>query len=197
MAGLEELAGLIERAQQHDVAAFDRLVELYSPRLYGFMYRLIGDTHEAEDLVQEVFVRVVRTIGRYQEDGRFEAWLFRIAVNLARDYGRRAKRSIDALSLEHAEEDDQSIAARVTRTAIEAADDPLRQADRATRVQEALARLSAPERETILLRHYADMSFAEIAEAMGTPLGTALARAHRALGKLREWLTDVNEDDTR
>ncbi len=73
------LDDLIRRARQRDSAAFETLVEIYSPRLYGYFYRLTGRREDAEDLLQEVFVRVVRMIGRYEHENRFDAWLFRIA----------------------------------------------------------------------------------------------------------------------
>src|SRR5262245_33368522 len=89
----EALADCIRRAQRGDAAAFDLLLELYAGRLFGFLYRLTGSRPDAEDLMQEVFVRLVRTIGAYAHDGRFEAWLFRIASNLVRDRVRRAMRA--------------------------------------------------------------------------------------------------------
>lgn len=65
-------------------------MELYSPRVFGLLYRLCGSREAAEDLMQETFLRVVRTIDRYEHSGKFEAWLFRIAANLARDSAGRA-----------------------------------------------------------------------------------------------------------
>ena len=87
----DPLADLIRRAQQRRPEAYDALIDAYSPRLYGYFYRCTRSQHDAEDLLQEVFVRLVRTIGHYQHDGRFDAWLFRIAANLVRDRGRRAR----------------------------------------------------------------------------------------------------------
>lgn len=189
MSSPEDLSTTIRRAQQLDPAAFESLVDAYSSRLYGFLYRLTGDRDDAEDLVQEVFVRVVRTIARYHEDGRFEAWLFRIATNLARDRVRRLRRRPEAASLQPVEGEDDA-----GRNPWDQIGDPsglppsqpLDLAESVDSLQEAMAELNEPEREVILLRHYTGLSFAQIAEAMGTPLGTALARAHRGLRKLRE-----------
>ena len=89
----DQIADLIARAQQRDPAAFDAIVQAYSVRLYGYFYRLTGVSHDAEDLLQELFVRLVRRIGEYQHDGRFDAWLFQIATNLVRDRLRRAKKT--------------------------------------------------------------------------------------------------------
>ena len=90
-AGTDHWASIIRRAKKLDAEAFDVVVDAYGGRLAGFFRRLTGNGDEADDLVQEVFVRVVRTIGDYQEDGRFEAWLFRIAGNLARDRLRQRR----------------------------------------------------------------------------------------------------------
>src|SRR5262245_20722247 len=89
----EALTAAISRAQKGDSAAAEWIVDQFSGRVFGFFYRTTGSRAEAEDLMQDVFVRVVRMIGSYQHDGRFEAWLFRIAANLGRDRARKAKRS--------------------------------------------------------------------------------------------------------
>ena len=94
-----ELSTLVERARQGESAAYDTLVDLYANRLYGYLYRLTGSRTEAEDLFQEVFVRVVRTLPAYRDDGRFEGWLFRIATNLVRDHVRRLMRNPPVLSM--------------------------------------------------------------------------------------------------
>jgi RNA polymerase sigma-70 factor, ECF subfamily len=180
------LDDLICRARQRDSAAFDALVEVYSPRLYGYFYRLTGRREDAEDLLQEVFVRVVRMIGRYEHDNRFDAWVFRIATNLVRDRVRRRKRSPryevpggaageDSGGLDELPDDDSGCA-----------ESAFERAEQVDRLQRALARLPETEREVILLRHFSQMSFKEVAESMGTPLGTALARAHRGLARLRQ-----------
>jgi RNA polymerase sigma-70 factor (ECF subfamily) len=179
------LADLIGRARRREPAAFDELVDLYSARLFGYFCRLTGSRHDAEDLLQELFVRVVRTIEQYEHDGRFEAWLFRIATNLVRDRVRRAKRAAHVSFQPRSAEGGDPI----EELADPATDQPSSGIDRAEqidRLQDALARLPEAEREVILLRHFSQLPFKEVADAMGTPLGTALARAHRGLARLRE-----------
>ncbi len=190
MESNDDLGPLLGRAKRLDAEAFGQIVDRYSARLYGFLYRLTGSREEAEDLVQEVFVRMVRTIGTYEHRGRFEAWLFRIAANIARDRARRIKRAPKFVSVESAGE-----AERLAGPAWDRADETARAPDervltveQVERVEQLLMRLPEPERATVLLRHYGEVSFAEIAEIMGTPLGTALARAHRGLAKLRNWM---------
>lgn len=191
MSAIDMLDSLIERAKRADATAFDELVEVFAPRLYGFLYRLTGRPEDADDLVQEVFLRVVQRIGDYQHDGRFEAWIFRIATNLARDRIRRMRRTLAPLSGDLPSDESSGGGTTWDHLAdISAAppDAPLELSDDVDRLQRALARLPAAEREVIMLRHFSDMTFAEIARAMGTPLGTALARSHRALTKLREYM---------
>lgn len=182
----DELASLVGRAKARDVKALDALVDTFGPRLYGFLFRLTGSRHDAEDLLQEVFVRLVRNIGRYEVDGSFESWLFRIAGNLVRDRVRRLRRRAPMRSIDEpqgempplsdiADPDSsgESPAAAMSRN------------EQVDMLQLALAQLPDPEREVVLLRHFSSMNFTEIAAAMETPLGTALARAHRGLNKLR------------
>jgi RNA polymerase sigma-70 factor (ECF subfamily) len=184
----DELDEIIHRAQRRDPSAFDALVDRYSSRLYGFLFRFIGRAPDAEDLVQEVFVRLVRTIETYEHDGRFEAWLFRIAANLARDRARRLSRTPVIASLDTASDGDGrgQEYSQPRLLARGAPHDRLETAEDVDRLQVALTRLPPAEREVVMLRHFSELSFAEIAQIMGTPLGTALARAHRGLAKLRQ-----------
>lgn len=180
-AALEQV---LRRAARREPAALSALVEAYSPRLFGLLYRLTGSREAAEDLLQETFLRVVRCIHAYEHDGRFEAWLFRIAANLARDHARCGRR--------------RGQPAANGPLADETLSDPrgvppgraVEQQEVAARLSAGLARLSQPDREILLLRHYAGLSFREIAEVLGIPLGTALARAHRALARLREAMNE-------
>jgi len=179
----DQLAGLIRRAQARQPAAFDALVDRYSTRLYGYFYRLTGSRHAADDLLQDLFVRLVKMIGRYRHDGRFEAWLFRIATNLVRDRVRRAQRSPVALG---GEVEDDRLGESLRDASREDPSQRLAVSEELDRLQWALGQLSEGEREVIMLRHFSELSFKEVAELTGTPLGTALARAHRGLRRLRQ-----------
>lgn len=186
-----DVASLIRRACAGEPEAFDALIDAYAKRLHGYLYRLCGNRDDADDLLQEVFLRVVRTIGSYTHDGRFEGWLFRIATNLARDRIRRVKRSPRMMSLDAPAEGDTRRGDESWETKDENAPDPdaaMQAGEDADLLQEALSQLPEAEREVIMLRHFSQLSFAEIAESMETPLGTALARAHRGLAKMREWM---------
>jgi RNA polymerase sigma-70 factor (ECF subfamily) len=181
-AGLDRL---LRRARRRDPQALHELVDIYSARLFGLLYWLTGSRETAEDLLQETFLRVVRTIPEYRHGGRFEAWLFRIAANLARDHARRLKRRGRPVALEGsggAGEPGHPDLADTGRP------DPLAELlkkEAEQRVSAVLQELSEAEREIILLRHFSELSFREIAELLDIPLGTALARAHRALKRLK------------
>jgi RNA polymerase sigma-70 factor, ECF subfamily len=176
-----DLTGLVSLARSGRPDAVDQLVDLYAPRLYGLLYRMTGSPADAEDLLQETCIKMLRALGNYKEDGRFEPWLFSIAANLARDWLRRQGRSMVAPAAGSAEE---SQAAAVSGEPD--VDHRLIQAEQADQLQRALAGLSEAEREVVTLRFFSDLSFKEIAEALKIPLGTALARAHRGLKHLRD-----------
>lgn len=192
MAEVSSLDEIIASAQRGQHGAFDKLVEEYAPRLYGFAYRYTGSTPDAEDIAQEVFLKLVRSIATYSHEQHFEAWLFRIAMNVIRDRARTAGRRIQTESLASisdiaegefdavANEPDDASSRSDTTSATSPEDSQL--------LHGYINQLPEPERMVILLRHYADLSFAEISNMMDAPLGTSLARAHRGLAKLRQWM---------
>jgi RNA polymerase sigma-70 factor (ECF subfamily) len=186
-----DLDSILDRARRRDPAAFDALVTLFGDRVFGLIYRLLGQRELAEDLTQETFLRVVRTIESYEHDGRFEAWIFRIAANLARDHARKRKRRGTMASLDAGEPDEPGISLP-DNNADPSGVDGMIQAEQESALQAALDRLSPADREIVMLRHFADLSFKDIAEMLSIPLGTALARAHRALKKLR---ADLDPDE--
>ena len=184
----KDIAALIRGAQAGLADCFDALIDLYAHRLYGYFYRSSGSAALAEDQVQDVFLRLIRAIKRYDHREQFEAFLFRIAGNLNRDRIRKSRRSKErSLALEENE-----LSALTTADA--RLPEPLaalEQAEHIDAMQAAMARLPAAEREVIVLRHFSELSFGEIASIMETPLGTALARAHRGLKKLRSMMEDL------
>lgn len=190
-----EIDTLIEAAQAGQAEAFDRILTAYGPRLYGYLYRLIGSRQDAEDLLQDLFVRVVRGIGDYDHTGRFESWLFRIALNLVRDRQRHLRRRRGLLG---AWGSGNGQGGEEVRAAEPVADEEpsaaMERAEDADQLQAALAALPPAEREVIMLRFFSDLTFQEIADVMGTPLGTALARGHRALRRLRGLLEEAGHE---
>jgi RNA polymerase sigma-70 factor (ECF subfamily) len=183
---------LLARCQAGDRTAWDTLVDAYWQRLYGYALRATSNSELAQDLVQETFLRVVQRLDRYDDQGKFEAWLFRILVNLVRDHGRSISRhptqstviESDGQRLEMTDE----LAGKMP-----APHEPVTQSEDMDRLQAAMRNLPEGDRQILLLRHFADMPFKDIARTMNCPIGTVLARAHRALGKLRI-LMEVHHD---
>jgi len=183
-----ELTMTIRQAQGGDAVAFETLINAYGGSLYGLFYRSVGNRHDAEDLLQELFLRLVRNIGRYDHRDRFDAWLYRVATNLIRDRVRKSVRlkgrfrRLDTGGDENADVvaglSDESPGPAETLAAGEQYDD----------LQKALSKLPDEQREVLLLRHFSGLSFQQIAQITGCPVGTALARAHRGLQKLRQLL---------
>ena len=168
---------MTEHGEHHEDP--ERLLVAFAPRVYGLLVRLVGRPDIAEDLMQETMLRAFRSLQTYRPEGKFRAWVFRIAVNLARDWIRRRPREPSA-GLE--EGTDPGAWAEATRQP--APEAPMAQGERARQVEAAMARLPQPDREVLLMRFYGDLAFKDIARATGEPLGTVLARAHRALKKL-------------
>jgi len=188
------IAALLERCQAGDRAAWDVLVDAYWQRLYAYALRATRNPELAQDLVQETFLRIVQRLGTYDDQGKFEAWLFRILVNLVRDHGRSLSRRPmqSTLSDRHGESagdltDEMSSPEQMPHEPVELGED-------LDRLKEAMNRLPVGDREILMLRHYGDVPFKEIARVFGCPIGTVLARAHRALGKLRGMMEVVEND---
>lgn len=182
-----QLSRLIAQVQDGDSSALDEVVQEYMPRVYGFIAKMIGSGADAEELTQEVFLRVVRTVEAYHHDGKFTAWIFRIAANLVRDRVRRRRREGELFAADAGGSNDETREDPIA-AAPDQGPEPGRPAELAEDVacmQWAMSQLGPEEREAILLRHYSDLAFKEIAEVMNCPLGTVLARVHRGLKHLR------------
>jgi len=183
-----EAAADLARARQGDSDAFRALVERHSRSLFRLAYRLTGNEQDAEDVVQESFLKAYRQLGRFESRANFGTWLYRITANCAVDMmrSRQARR-------------DQSHATSLDDAVTAAADDYAgperlaRSAEIQERVAAALDRLSPLERAAFTLRHYEGRSIDEIGRALG--LGTSAAKhsVFRAVRKLRLALEPLRE----
>jgi RNA polymerase sigma-70 factor (ECF subfamily) len=158
------------------------LLARYRRPLYGFLFRLCGDTAEAEDLFQETFLRVLRSSARFDPRGRFKPWIFAIALNLARD---RARRLAHPAAPRLHERSDLPEPADKTPYGTHENDRILK-----TDLQSALAELTESLRAVVLLRYFEGLDEREIAAAVGIPRGTVKSRLHRGIGLLRTHLKD-------
>ena len=182
-----ELRDAIIQAQAGEANGFDALLTTYKSRLYGFFLRATGKHHDAEDLLGEMILRLVRTLKHYDHKGRFEPWLFRIAANLVRDRFRRSKTRPEAISLSIGSENGRSLAGEIADVS-PAVDRDILDEEISGRLREALSQLDETTREMVLLRYFGELSFKEIARQFDCPLGTALAKVHRGLKTLRTGL---------
>ncbi len=160
--------------------AFQELVSRYQTRLLNFIYRTIGDREKAEDLVQEVFIRVYRHIGRFDRSKKFSTWIYTIASNLAKNELRN--RSRNPLVLFQAikktsQEDDRPLQFEDSASR---PDDLYRKRHLRELVEESVAKLPAHHREVFVLRELEGKSYEEIAEITATNLGTVKSRLNRA-----------------
>jgi RNA polymerase sigma-70 factor (ECF subfamily) len=184
------------RYQKGDVTAFAELVSRHEKRLWNFVRRFVADAATAEDLLQEVFLRVVRSAREWQPSAKFSTWLYTIARNLCTDQARRGKlRQADSLDQTTGGSRDDSGPHRIDKLA--APDGNAEQAtlDReiATRVDQAVAELPVEQREVFLMREVMDMSFAEIATATGASEPTVKSRMRYALERLRVALAPLHD----
>lgn len=183
------VTALLERAAARDQSAWRELVGLYAPRVFAMANSRCRNDHVAEEITQGVFATVCAKLGsgEYQEQGRFESWLFRITMNRVRDLVRQRQRTQRILGNQLAA--DENLDAPSNHAS---ADDQKTQ--HLARLREGLDQLPEADREIIELRHHGGLSFKQMSDLLGEPLGTLLARHHRAIQKLRDILADFGTE---
>lgn len=184
--------GLVEECQKGDASAFDEVVRRYKDRVYNVIFRFLGNHEDALDVSQEVFVRAYRGIRTFKGDAKLYTWLYSIAANLSRNRlrdgarkGRNRGTSLDALESETS--GNTSEAASTGETPYSVASNKEMQA----LLQKCLDELPDHYRMTFILRTFEDLSYEEIAEAMGCPAGTVKSRLNQARKMLRERLREL------
>jgi RNA polymerase sigma-70 factor (ECF subfamily) len=169
-------------------AAFAEIFERYHGRIYGYLRKLVGTSDGAHDLTQETFVLAFRSRDTYRPRGRFQAWLYRIATNLARGRFQEIERErMECESAPLSAVPDPGVSAAGPSDALESAE---------TRriVATAIARLSLEEREVVLLRHFEGLRFTEIAAMLGISESTVKSRMRYALEKLENILHPLKRE---
>ena len=179
---------LIHLFKDGNLDALEALVLRHKDKLYTSILFLVKDKYLAEDIFQDVFIRIIDTMrgGRYTEEGKFLPWAMRIAHNLCVDHFRKVKRTPTIRNSE-----DKDIF-EVLNFADDSAETVMIKRQSHHRVREMLERLPEDQREVIILRHYADMSFKEISEQTGVSINTALGRMRYALINLRKVIEKHN-----
>jgi RNA polymerase sigma-70 factor (ECF subfamily) len=175
---------IVERCMAGEEAAWEDLVRVHTRRVYAICYRFTGSDHEAQDLTQEVFLRVFRSLKSFRAgEGSFSVWLSRLSRNLLIDHYRRTKleRATDSI--------EEQLPMLEEKTAMSARTDGLVAGREASELlQGALQKLSPELRETVILRDLEELEYREIAQVLNVPEGTVKSRLNRGRAELARLL---------
>jgi RNA polymerase sigma-70 factor (ECF subfamily) len=177
---------LARLARKGDQRAFAEIVGIYKDKLYHLAYRMTGNRQEAEDVVQDAFLRVFKNLDRYDEKQKFSTWIYRIATNLCIDRlrKRRTVYSLDSESSEHDGLDGYSMLPSDDRTP----ESELLLSETQRTIQQAMETLPAKYKSVMVLRYMQDLSLQEISEVLDMPVTTVKTRVHRGREFLRKKL---------
>lgn len=175
---------LVARSAGGDIDSFNQLVVRWERPIYALAYRVIGREEEARDLVQEAFLRAYRSLGGFRGDAKFSSWLYRITLNLCRDWIRRQKRA----PFVEAPEGVDVIELAGEQGPVESVEDLVARRDLGAVVNRAMAALSEDQRKAIVLKEYQGLTFQEIADLLDCPLSTVKTRLYQGLVVLRREL---------
>jgi RNA polymerase sigma-70 factor, ECF subfamily len=175
---------LVARSIGGDANSFNELIKRWERPIYALAYRQIGREEDARDVCQETFLRAYRALSGFRGQAKFSSWLYRIALNLCRDWLRRERRTpvvavsedVDVIEMASKLEPSESIEDRVARH------------DLSRAVERAMAVLPEEQRTAILLKEYHGLTFQEIADLVGCPLSTVKTRLYQGLAVLRREL---------
>ncbi|MBK7466296.1 MAG: sigma-70 family RNA polymerase sigma factor [Saprospiraceae bacterium] len=177
---------LIELYINGDEKAFQTLLERHQQKIYTSIYLFVKDRDMAEDLFQEVFIKIIDTLrkGNYNHEGKFSQWATRIAYNMCVDQFRRGKKRTKVSTTEDFDIFD------VLELPDDNREDQLIKSETHTKIRELVDSLPQEQREVVVLRHYADMSFKEIASLTQVSINTALGRMRYALINIRKMMEE-------
>jgi RNA polymerase sigma-70 factor (ECF subfamily) len=174
----EAIETLIQRCLQGDQTAWDAIVRLYRRKIFNVAYTFVGKHEEAEDLAQEIFLKIFKSLGTFDRRANFQTWLVSVSRNLCIDHYRSVRkeratidRAVDASELAPASSDPGPLAA-------------LEQRDRLTLLRDALAALPDALHKAVLMRDIHELSYQEIADRLGLPEGTVKSRINRGRAEL-------------
>ncbi len=184
---------LLSRFRDGDALAFDELVGEYERRLVQFFYRLCWDRGRAEDLTQNLFLRLLRGSGRYRPEGKLSTFIFRVATNLWIDHYRSERPRRPLFSLDQAMlSGDEPVHAAPERSPVEAAQHDEEKAQ----MRAALEQLTEPHRLVFELAVYQELPYAEIGRILSIPVGTVKSRMHNSVRALRNLMNKESVERT-
>jgi RNA polymerase sigma-70 factor (ECF subfamily) len=176
---------LVERCLKGEERAFEELLNKYKNSVYSICYRMVRNHTDAEDLAQDVFIRTFSVLDRYDPSYPFSSWLFRITSNLCIDFLRKAKGGM--VSLDQPIDGPEGSIQRQLPADVVKPDRQMENKEMMAALEEAISTLPEHYRVIVILRHQEQMSYEEIADDLGIPLGTVKARIHRARNMIKEY----------
>ena len=181
---------LVKQYVQGNEACLEMLVNRHKDRIFTTIILIVKDSYIAEDLFQETFIKIIKNLkkGKYNEEGKFLPWATRIARNMAIDYFRKMKRMPTITG------SDGEDVFRKIKLAVDNKEEQMIRTEKENMVRDVISRLPEEQRQVLILRHYGDLSFKEIAEMTGVSINTALGRMRYALTNMRKMMehTSIN-----
>ncbi len=183
---------LIKRAKKGDMEAFSLLVSLHEQKAINFAYRMLKDSHEAEDAAQEAFLRAFDKINTFRENSSFSTWFFTILNNICLDILRKRSKSVTTISIHQEDTNDDEYELQIEDKSFGPYEE-LQKKEAADILEKALKELSEEHRAVIILRDINDFEYDKIARILGISLGTVKSRLSRARIALSKILEDNKE----
>jgi RNA polymerase sigma-70 factor (ECF subfamily) len=180
---------LVARSIRGDAESFNQLILRWERPIFALAYRTIGREEDARDVCQETFLRAFRALPGFRGQAKFSSWLYRIALNLCRDWIRRERRS----ALVPLPDDVDPVELAASREPSESIEDLVARRHLARAVERAMARLPEEQRTAIILKEYHGLTFQEIADLVDCPLSTVKTRLYQGLSVLRRALVESHE----
>jgi len=181
---------LVKQYIQGNEACLEMLINRHKDRIFTTIILIVKDSYIAEDLFQETFIKIIKNLkkGKYNEEGKFLPWAIRIARNMAIDYFRKMKRMPTITG-----SDGEDIFRKI-RLAVDNREEEMIRNEKESMVRAVINKLPEEQRQVLILRHYGDLSFKEIAAMTGVSINTALGRMRYALNNMRKMMehTSIN-----
>jgi RNA polymerase sigma-70 factor, ECF subfamily len=175
---------LVARSKTGDTESFNQLVKRWERPIFALAYRTLGREEDARDVTQETFLRAFRALSGFKGDAKFSSWLYRIALNLCRDWMRKERRA-PLVAVPEGVDVEQLITDQGPSESVE---DLAARAELGREVAKAMAYLPEEQRQAIILKEYHGLTFQEIADLMRCPLSTVKTRVYQGLSTLRKQL---------
>ena len=186
-----EIEAVIQRCLQGDELAWDAIVRQYRRKVFNVAYKFVGKQEEAEDLTQDIFLKVFKSLGTFDRRANFQTWLISVSRNLCIDHYRSVRKERQAI--DHGVDPNELTPSSPDPGPVAA----IEQQDRVALLREALAALTAPLRTAVLMRDIQELSYQEIADRLQLPEGTVKSRINRGRSELARQIRKMRGDDYR